>query len=60
MWGNLIGAQSVTFLMCFSHILAAFYLLTLLFSLVSISESLFVDILVILTEMDEFKKTFLF
>jgi hypothetical protein len=50
----------VTFLMCFSHILAAFYLLTLLFSLVSIFESLFVDILMFLTKMDDFKKTFLF
>ena len=37
---NVIGAQSVTFLVCFSHILAEFYLLTLLFSLVSIFESL--------------------
>ena len=60
MWGNLIGAQSVTFLMCFSHILAAFYLLTLLFSLVSILESLYVDIFVVLTKKDDFEKTFLF
>jgi hypothetical protein len=50
----------VTFLMCFSHILAAIYLLTLLFSLVSILESLYVDILVFLTKMDDFERTFLF
>jgi len=50
----------VTFLMCFSHILAAFYLLTLLFSLVSILESLYVDIFVFLTKKDDFEKTFLF
>ena len=52
----MIGAQSVTFLICFSHILAVFYSLTLLFSLVSIFESLFVDILLDLTKMEDFKK----